>query len=121
MKGMVFGLTMKTTEPRTTKESFKVHVIDVVPGSPADVMGLQVLPRLRVSAADATQVGDEIVSINGKPVLKHRDNENSVNAIHFTHLVSEIERCVRLELQIRLQRDGDVMAAATREEACLTR
>ena len=56
------------------------------------------------------------MSINGKPVLKNRANDNSVNAIHFTHLVSEIERCVKLDLLIRLQHHSDIVAASTRQE-----
>ena len=51
-------------------------------------------------------------------MLKNQANINSVNAIHFTHLVSEIAQCVTLELVVRLQREGDIAYAPTREMVC---
>ena len=62
------------------------------------------------------EVGDEIISINKRPVVKSKDFQSSVNAIHFTHLITEMACKTVLELEIRAQSKNAVLLADARSE-----
>jgi hypothetical protein len=64
-------------------------------------------------------VGDEIISINKRPVVKNKDFQSSVNAIHFTHLITEMASKTFLDLDVRVQSKNAVLLADTRLEVVL--